>query len=238
MSSTGPFEAHERVSPRDSIEEKTPHPLNIEEDTARLVNRSGARSATSRPAQQEQQTGMLFMQRQQTHPALLMAAMQSQQAWIIVQHSASPLMQVMQTPSSVISHLHIPIVMLQQHTIMPFIIMQQLHMPPAIMLQRFCSIVADILSSHLQVIFIPPLHFSIFIVQRGTIIHCGLAGIAAVPPIMGFIVPMPCIPIPARSIIIALVIAVSPEIREGSFTLDDVGGAPCLTHLIIVKLSS
>jgi hypothetical protein len=86
------------------------------------------------------------------------------------------------------------------------------------------------LSSHLQVIFIPPLHFSIFIVQRGTIIHCGLAGIAAGPPIMGFIGPVPGIPIPARSIIIALVIAVSPEIRKVGFTLDDVGGAPCLTH--------
>ena len=77
----------------------------------------------------------------------------------------------MHTPSSVSSHLHMPIVMLQQQTIMPFIIMQQLHMPPAIMVQRFCIIVAVILSSHLHVIFMPPLHFSIFIVQRGTIIH-------------------------------------------------------------------
>jgi hypothetical protein len=80
---------------------------------------------------------MLFMHRQQTHPALLIAAMQSQHAWIMAQHSVSPLVHVMQTPSSVISHLHIPIIMLQQQTIMPFIIMQQLHIPPAIMLQRF-----------------------------------------------------------------------------------------------------
>lgn len=87
--------------------------------------------------QQVQQTGMLFMHRQQTQPALDIADMQSQQAWIIAQQSASPLVQVMQTPSLVWSHLHMPIVMLQLQTIMPFIIMQQLHIPPAIMEQRF-----------------------------------------------------------------------------------------------------
>ena len=37
----------------------------------------------------------------------------------------------MTQPSAVISHLHMPMVMLQQQTIMPFIITQQLHMPPA-----------------------------------------------------------------------------------------------------------
>ena len=165
-------------------------------------------------AQQLQQTGMLFMQRQQVQPALHIAIMHSQQAWIIEQQSASPLVQVMQTPSSVISHLHMPIIMLQQQTIMPFIIMQQLHIPPAIMVQRFCSIVAVILSSHLHMIFMPPLHFSIFIVQRGTIIHCGLAGIVAVPPIAPCIMvpmPIPGIPMPARSITIELVIAVTPS---------------------------
>ena len=98
--------------------------------------------------QQLQQTGMLFMHMQQTQPAAHMEAMQSQQASIIEQQAVSPLVQVMLTPSSVISHLHMPIVMLQQQTIMPFIIMQQLHIPPAIMVQRFCSIVAVILSSH------------------------------------------------------------------------------------------
>jgi len=66
---------------------------------------------------------MLFMHMQQVQPALHMAIMHSQQAWIIEQHWSSPLVQVMQTPSSVISHLHMPIVMLQQQTIMPFIIM-------------------------------------------------------------------------------------------------------------------
>jgi hypothetical protein len=89
---------------------------------------------------------------------------------------------VMQTPSLVGSHLHMAIAMLQQHIIMPFIIMQQLHMPPAIIEQRFCSIVADIASSHLHVIFIPPAHFSILILHRGTIIHCGADGMPPVAP--------------------------------------------------------
>jgi hypothetical protein len=150
------------------------------------------------------------MQTQQVQPALDMAIMHSQQAWIIAQHSGSPLVQVMQTPSLVISHLHLPIIMLQQQTIMLFIIMQQLHIPPAIIVQRFCIIVADIVSSQVQVIFIPPLHFSIFMEQRGTIIHCGAVGMVDIPPIapviMGFI---PVI-MPARSIIMAVVITVSP----------------------------
>ena len=41
-------------------------------------------------------------------------------------------------------------------------------MPPAIILHMFCSVAAAISSSHVQMIFMPPLHFSIFIVQRGT----------------------------------------------------------------------
>src|SRR5579885_1758185 len=100
----------------------------------------------------------------------------------------------MQTPLSVISQRHMPIVRLQQQTIMPFIIMQQLHMPPCSMVQRFCIMLHAILSSHEQVIFIPPWHFSNFIVQRGTIIM--LAGIVVVPPIMGvlmLVAPMPAI---------------------------------------------
>jgi hypothetical protein len=132
--------------------------------------------------QQLQQTGILFMQMQQTQPALVMADMQSQQAWIMVQQAGSPLVQVMQTPSLVGSHLHMPMARLQQHIIMPFMIMQPLHIPPAIIEQRFCSIVADIASSHLHVIFMPPVHFSIVILHRGTIIHCGAAGIPAVVP--------------------------------------------------------
>jgi hypothetical protein len=130
----------------------------------------------------------------------------------------SPLVQVQQTPFSVISHLHIPIIRLQQQTIMPFIMVQRLHMPPAIMVQRFWSMPADVASSLVQVIFIPPLHFSIFMVQRGTIIMFMPAGIGPVPPIIGVPivgVPIAGMPIPARSISL-LVISIAPGCRVES----------------------
>jgi hypothetical protein len=65
-----------------------------------------------RPHQQAQQTGMLFIIMQQVHPDFIIAVMQSQQASIIAQQAGSPLVQVTQTPSSVASTLHIPIVKL------------------------------------------------------------------------------------------------------------------------------
>jgi hypothetical protein len=77
---------------------------------------------------------------QQVQPSFNMQAMHSQQAWIISQHLLSPLVQVMHTPSLVMSHLHMPMVRLQQHTIMPFIMQQQLHMPPASIVHKFCTI--------------------------------------------------------------------------------------------------
>ena len=49
---------------------------------------------------------MPFIIRQQLQPAFIMAVMQSQQAWIISAHLASPLVQVMTQPSLVMSHLH------------------------------------------------------------------------------------------------------------------------------------
>jgi hypothetical protein len=107
---------------------------------------------------------------QQVQPACIMAVMQSQQAWIISQHLGSPLVQVTTQPSAVISHLHRPIVRLQQQTIMPLRVQQQEHMPPASMVHRFCIMLQATLSVQLQVIFIPPVHFSNFMVsQRGTI---------------------------------------------------------------------
>jgi hypothetical protein len=119
---------------------------------------------------QPQQTGVLFIMTQQVQPACIMAVMQSQQAWIISQHFGSPLVQVMTQPSAVMSHLHMPMVMLQQQTIMPFIIMQQLHIPPAIMVQRFCIMLQATLSVQVHVIFMPPVHFSnLMVSQRGTI---------------------------------------------------------------------
>jgi hypothetical protein len=166
-------------------------------------------------SQQLQQTGMLFIIMQQVQPAFIMALQHSQQAWIIAAQSLSPLVQVRQTPCSVISHLHMPIIRLQQQTIRPFIMVQQLHMPPAIMVQRFWSIEADVASSLVQVIFMPPVHFSIFIVHRGTIIMFVPAGIAPGPPIIP--VPMvglamPGIPIPARSISL-VVISIAPVLQ-------------------------
>jgi hypothetical protein len=140
-----------------------------------------------------------------------MAAMQSQQAWIISAHFGSPLVQVIVMPLSDISHLHMPIIRLQQQTIMPFIIMQQLHMPPASIVQRFCIMLHAIGSSHMQLIFMPPVHFSNFIVQRGTIIMFIPAGMpVAMPGVPIAVPPMPIMPVimAARSIIIVAFIAV------------------------------
>jgi hypothetical protein len=95
---------------------------------------------------------------------------------------------------------------LQQQAIMPLNIMQQLHMPPAIIVQRFCSMPADTLSSQVQVIFMPPVHFSSFIVQRGTIIMFVPPGVMAGAPIAPALgAPIPAMLIPLRSIIIAFV---------------------------------
>jgi hypothetical protein len=164
--------------------------------------------------QQPQQTGMPFIMTQQVQPAFIMPVQQSQQAWIMAQQALSPLVQVMQTPLSVISHLHRPIIRLQQQAIMPFIIVQQEHMPPAIMVQRFCIMLQAVLSSQVQVIFMPPSHFSIVIAQRGTIIMFMPAGIVPAAPIVPVPVPMPGAPIPgiaipARSIIKAFIMGVN-----------------------------
>jgi hypothetical protein len=154
---------------------------------------------------------MPFIITQQVQPAFIMALQQSQHAWIMAQQSLSPLVQVMVQPFSVASHLHMPIIRLQQHAIIPFIIMQQLHIPPAIIVQRFCSMPADMASSQVQVIFMPPVHFSIAIVQRGIIIMFMPVGIALVPPIIPAPidgVPMPVMLIPARSISLVIIASV------------------------------
>jgi hypothetical protein len=156
------------------------------------------------------QMGVLFMQQQQEQPAIIMVAMQSQQAWIILQHCSSPEVQVITQPSLVMSHLHMPMVRLQQQTIMPFIMQQSEHMPPWSIMHRFCIMLQAMGSSQEQVIFMPPLHFSIFMVQRGTMSMFGIIG-AAVPPIGDDAIPgmpMPGIPMPVRSIII--VFAMNP----------------------------
>jgi hypothetical protein len=179
----------------------------------------GAASRAARPVrlgspdlpQHPQQTGVLFIIRQQVQPALHMQAMQSQHDWIISQHLASPEVQVTQMPLSVISHLHMPIVKLQQQTIRPFIITQHEHMPPASMEQRFCTMPRAIWSSQTHVIFMPPWHFSNLIVQRGTIMLGAIAG-----EMLGDGMPAaerPAIAIPVRSIITPF-ITVSPKQKD------------------------
>jgi hypothetical protein len=113
------------------------------DEAARLTRRPGEiggsrRRSAARCADQRvlQQTGMPFIITQQVQPAPIICIIQSQHAWIILQQSASPLVQVIFIPSSIISHLPMAIAMLQQHIIIPFIIMQQLIMLPAIMLTR------------------------------------------------------------------------------------------------------
>jgi hypothetical protein len=181
----------------------------------------------------------LFIITQQVQPASIIPAMQSQQARIMAQQASSPLVQVMQTPSAVISHLQRPMTRLQQQATMPFISMQQLQRPPAIIVQRFCSVAAAVGSSAAQVIFMPPGHFSMRTVQRGTIIMFIPAGIAGVPiapaprpiPMAGIpipAIPMPAIPIPERSVFVALAIvvflalgAIGPVPGPGSRARDD-----------------
>jgi hypothetical protein len=87
---------------------------------------------------------------------------------------------------------------------MPFIRQQQLHMPPASIVHKFCTMLQAILSSQEHMIFMPPVHFSILMVQRGTIIQLVAAGIAVGAPIVEAPMPgtpIPGIPIPVRSII-------------------------------------
>ena len=90
---------------------------------------------------------------------------------------------------------------------MPFIMQQQLHMPSQTMRQRFCSMPQATSSSQEHVIFIPPVHFSIFMMHRGSIMLLG-EGIDGCEPAMGIPIgmPIPIIdgPMIARSIIIIL----------------------------------
>jgi hypothetical protein len=159
---------------------------------------------------QPQQTGVLFIVTQQVQPSLSMVLMQSQHAWIISAHFWSPLVQVTVMPLSVMSHLHMPIIRLQQQTIMPFIIRQQEHIPPAIMVQRFCIMLRAIWSSQVQVIFIPPWTFSHFMAPRGTIIMFIPAGMPPMPMPWAAIPVPPIIPVImlSRSIIVPVIVPV------------------------------
>jgi len=111
---------------------------------------------------------------------------------------------VMQTPSLVHSQVHMPMVRLHWQTQMPFIVQQQLHMPSHSILHKFCSVPQETSSSQMQRIFIPPWHFSIFIVQRGTMHQLPVAGEAGAGAPKA-LVPNPVAPIGARSRIALLI---------------------------------
>lgn len=81
---------------------------------------------------------MPFIIMQHMQPGIIIAIMQSQHACIILTMFASPQVQFIMTPMSIISHLQVPRhAMLQQQHIMPFIIMQQDMPAPGIIMQRF-----------------------------------------------------------------------------------------------------
>ena len=152
----------------------------------------------------------MFIIRQHMQPSFIIRSIQSQQAWIMSQQALSPLVQVTQQPSVVISHLHVAIGMLQQQTIMPFIMAQHDTMPPASMVHRFCIMLRAMASSQVQVTFMPPVHFSNFMVQRGIIMGfiegvpegMVMPGIPIIPGIM------PAMPIPGMPIIVGAVLVV------------------------------
>jgi hypothetical protein len=145
----------------------------------------------------EQQIGMPFIIMQQQQPGGdMQAIMQSQQAWIIRQHISSPLVQVMVQPMSIMSILHMPMVpMLQQQQHMPLHMQAMEHMALGIIMHRFFIISAAVLSSHIIVHRMPPATFSIFMVQRGTIVPAMPMLPAIMPPVIpGIIMPdMPLI---------------------------------------------
>lgn len=125
------------------------------------------------------------------------------------QQVLSPLVQVTLHPVLVISTLHVPQVKLQVHTGIPFIVKQQETIPPWSIVQRFCTVAQAVASSHVQVTHIPPAHFSNLNVHRGTMtIDPPGTGVAVGIPL---IVPIPGIPMPVRSMSIAVVIVIPPE---------------------------
>jgi hypothetical protein len=157
------------------------------------------------------------MHTQQMQPAFTQAIVQSQQAWHMAQQSASPLVQVKHTPILVSVHSHLHIENEQWHIIMPFIKHMQLHMVPAIILHMFCRVAAATSSSQVQVILNPSLHFSIFIVQRGTMHICMAPGAAMgmLPPETGAAIE-PIGAIRLLSIIIMLAISLLPYAAKTS----------------------
>ncbi len=130
-------------------------------------------------------------------------------------------------------------VKLHTHTTEPFIMHVTLHKPPAIMEHRFCIMVRLVMSSHAQVSFTPPSHFSAFIVQRGTIIIEGAIWPIMPTPIWGampgmviaLIVGMPDMPVmPMPLVRIPLVVVVVVIV---AFLRSESVGPQDLTRLLV-----
>ena len=106
--------------------------------------------------QPPQQTGVLFIIRQQVQPDFIMVAMQSQQAWIMAEHFGSPEVQV--TVQTLVGHLALA----QAHGQVAAAHHHAVHHDAAAahaagsMVHRFCTMLAAIWSSQTQVIFMPP----------------------------------------------------------------------------------
>jgi hypothetical protein len=94
------------------------------------------------------------------------------------QQALSPLMQVTEQPSLVYSHLHGPQHRLIWQQVIPPQVQVREHIPSQRALHRFCKVPQATSSSHEQLSFMPPLHFSAFIVHRGST-HGIMAGAAA-----------------------------------------------------------
>jgi hypothetical protein len=111
---------------------------------------------------------------QQSQPAFEQAQMQLQHASIRLQQFLSLLVQVKQTPFLTAVHSHSHMHRSHWQTTLPFEVQQKLILPPDRTLHDSCNVAALCSSLQMQMNFIPPLHFSTFIVQQGTLLLAGV----------------------------------------------------------------
>jgi hypothetical protein len=97
-----------------------------------------------------QQQGVPLKQTKQQQPLFRQHSSVSQHDCRIAQHALSPLVQVMQQPSLVLSHLQMPQVRLHWQTVKPFNVAQHEHSPPTNDLHRFCRVARETSSSQTQ----------------------------------------------------------------------------------------
>jgi hypothetical protein len=122
----------------------------------------------------QQHTDVPSMQMLQSQPALMQAQTQLLQASIRLQQFLSPLQQVKQTPFWTAVHSHSHTHRSHWQTTLPFCVQQKLILPPDRTLHDSCSVAACCSLLQVQMNFTPPLHFSTFIVQQGTLLLTGL----------------------------------------------------------------